>query len=86
VIGFGGQIFDSSTFGRIAALRNYALAEEIELLIEVDGGLTTEIIPQCLVNGSQLLAGWSIIRGQDKNELRDKIRHVNSIIGQVTGY
>jgi ribulose-phosphate 3-epimerase len=85
IIGFGGQIFDSGTFRRIAALRNYASAEEIELLIEVDGGLTTEIIPQCLVNGAQLLAGWSIIKGQDMKDLRRKIRYVNSIIEQVIG-
>ncbi|MBT6036085.1 MAG: hypothetical protein HOH18_06365, partial [Kordiimonadaceae bacterium] len=85
-IGFGGQIFDSGTFSRIATLHNYARAENLELLIEVDGGLTTETIPQCLVNGAQLLAGWSIIRGKDMDELREKVQYVNSIIEQVTGH
>lgn len=78
-IGFGGQIFDLSTLNRIAELRNFSLKKEIPLLIEVDGGLTTDIMLECLFNGAQLFAGWSIIRGKD-TEFRNKIQYVNNII------
>ena len=83
-IGFGGQIFDSGTFGRMASLRNFALSEKFTLLIEVDGGLTADNLSQCLINGSQLFAGWSIIRGNNTDELRMKIRHINAIIARTT--
>tara|TARA_Y100001960_G_scaffold332843_1_gene435124 strand:+ start:1955 stop:5839 length:3885 start_codon:yes stop_codon:yes gene_type:complete len=83
-IGFGGQVFDKTTLARILAIQQFALANSRSMLIEVDGGLTIDILPHCLRSGAQLFAGWSIVRSSSIGGLRQNLRNVKSIIEQVT--
>ena len=81
---FGGQVFDTATLGRISAIQQFALANGRSMLIEVDGGLTMDILPHCLRSGAQLSAGWSIVRAESIDGLRQNLRKVKSIIEQAT--
>lgn len=61
--GFGGQPFDPNTPDRIAALRRLVPADT---LLEVDGGLNADTIPQCATAGAQLfVVGSAIFRQPD---------------------
>ncbi|MEL0097871.1 MAG: hypothetical protein VW875_18695, partial [Planctomycetaceae bacterium] len=79
-VGFGGQIFDMSTLHRISAIRQFALRQQKPLLLEVDGGLTLEVLRHCSRAGAQMFAGWSIIRSTDNSELRRNIQNVQRLL------
>jgi ribulose-phosphate 3-epimerase len=62
--GFGGQSFMSSQIKKIERLR--AMIDETgrDILLEVDGGVTAEIAPQCVAAGATaLVAGTAVFRG-----------------------
>lgn len=58
--GFGGQEFDPTALSKMEALRT---AGDDSLLIEVDGGVNTETIQDCVRAGADLLVTGSAITG-----------------------
>ncbi|MCL2596708.1 MAG: ribulose-phosphate 3-epimerase [Paludibacter sp.] len=64
--GFGGQKFMTETFDRIAQLQEIALQQNADFLIEIDGGIDTEIAKELFnVNVNVIVAGSSIFNSQN---------------------
>lgn len=79
-VGYGGQIFDMSSLKRISALHQFSIRDNYPFLIEVDGGLTNEIIPLCRHAGGQIFSGWSIIKAETASVLKENIQHIHAMI------
>ena len=64
--GFGGQKFIEKTYDKVRELRSMADEAGVELLIEIDGGVTTENASALLEAGADVLvAGSSVFRAAD---------------------
>lgn len=64
--GFGGQKFIEKTYDKVRELRSMAEEAGVELLIEIDGGVTTENASALLEAGADVLvAGSSVFRAAD---------------------
>ena len=64
--GFGGQKLISDTLPKIKALREYAISKDIELDIEVDGGIGTDNLKLLTSAGANVIvAGSAIFRAAD---------------------
>ncbi|MEO7278183.1 MAG: ribulose-phosphate 3-epimerase [Sphingomicrobium sp.] len=62
--GFGGQKFIASQLRKIEAIANRIAKESLDVLIEVDGGIDSEIAPQAIAAGANILvAGTAAFRG-----------------------
>ena len=62
--GFGGQKFISSQLRKIEAIANRIAKENLEVLIEVDGGIDPETAPLAVNAGADVLvAGTAVFRG-----------------------
>jgi len=62
--GFGGQSFIASQLRKIERLRGMIDAAGLEVIIEVDGGVTSETAPQCVAAGADaLVAGSAVFKG-----------------------
>lgn len=60
--GFGGQKFLHAQLEKIKSLRT--LFGRREILIEVDGGVTSETAPECIAAGADVLVAGSAVFGQ----------------------
>ena len=58
-VGRGGQLFRTEAIEKIRQVREWAEKMNYKITIEVDGGLSDEVIPQCIRQGAEYLAGWS---------------------------
>ncbi len=64
--GFGGQAFIPESAQRISDIRKEASAQNLSLLIEVDGGINNETAAICIKAGADVLvAGSSIFGAED---------------------
>jgi ribulose-phosphate 3-epimerase len=62
--GFGGQSFMHSQLGKVTRLRQMIDRAGLDILIEVDGGVTAKTAPLCLAAGADaLVAGTAVFRG-----------------------
>ena len=62
--GFGGQKFISSQLRKIEAIGNRIAKENLEVLVEVDGGIDPETAPLAVNAGANaLVAGTAVFRG-----------------------
>ncbi|WP_309088433.1 ribulose-phosphate 3-epimerase [Phenylobacterium sp.] len=62
--GFGGQSFISSQLRKVERLRRMIDQAGLDILLEVDGGVTPETAPQCIAAGATaLVAGSAVFRG-----------------------
>ena len=62
--GFGGQSFITSQLRKIEAIANRVAKENLDVLIEVDGGIDAETAPQAVAAGAGVLvAGTAAFRG-----------------------
>ena len=62
--GFGGQSFLSSQLKKIETLRRMIEASGHDIILEVDGGVTSQTAPQCIAAGATaLVAGTAVFRG-----------------------
>tara|TARA_Y100000389_G_C17465546_1_gene525174 strand:+ start:140 stop:3949 length:3810 start_codon:yes stop_codon:yes gene_type:complete len=68
-IGYGGQFFNKSIIPKIKNTINFLKKNNHKVKIEVDGGLTTEVIDQLNDVGVDYYAGWSIVKGGNLNEI-----------------
>jgi ribulose-phosphate 3-epimerase len=64
--GFGGQSFIPQTYRKIEALREMIDDQGLDVMIEVDGGVTLENAPQLVAAGADaLVAGSTVYRSAD---------------------
>jgi ribulose-phosphate 3-epimerase len=65
--GFGGQKFITSQLKKIEAIANRIAKENLNVLLEVDGGVDPETAPQAVAAGANVLvAGTAAFRGGPK--------------------
>jgi pentose-5-phosphate-3-epimerase len=79
-VGYGGQIFQFNTLGRISALHDFVMELGRDFLIECDGGLTLETARLCKNAGSQIFAGWSIVKAPTLNEISGKVEVLKQVL------
>jgi len=79
-VGFGGQIFNTSSLQKIQMVRQFSDEHKLDIQIEVDGGLTKDNIRACLLAGSNYFAGWSIIKPDEKTTMGNKLSKVLQIL------
>jgi ribulose-phosphate 3-epimerase len=73
--GFGGQPFLTHVLPTIAAVRRMAGDRELDLWIQVDGGVTEDTAVQCVEAGANVLvAGSSVFGAADPAEAARRIR------------
>ena len=66
--GFGGQKFISSQLRKIEAIARRIAKENLDVLVEVDGGIDAETAPQAVSAGANVLvAGSATFRGGPKH-------------------
>ncbi len=78
--GFGGQKFIEQTYKKIAKLRELALNNNHNLLIEVDGGVTIENAPKLFAEGADVLVAGNTVFGAT-----DPIRMIESLKNTKNG-
>jgi len=62
--GFGGQSFMESQLGKVSRLRHMIDRAGLDILVEVDGGVTAKTAPMCLAAGADaLVAGTAVFQG-----------------------
>ncbi|MFN3584458.1 ribulose-phosphate 3-epimerase [Phenylobacterium sp.] len=62
--GFGGQSFIASQLRKIERLRTMIDAAGLDVILEVDGGVTPETAPKCIAAGATaLVAGSAVFKG-----------------------
>ncbi|CAN5496239.1 ribulose-phosphate 3-epimerase [soil metagenome] len=62
--GFGGQSFIPGQLRKVEALRNLVDKAGLDIIIEVDGGVTPATAPQCVAAGATaLVAGSAVFKG-----------------------
>lgn len=67
--GWGGQAFIPSSLGKIRDLRSHLDSRKLDVLIEVDGGITAETGPQCVKAGARaLVAGSHVFGSPDRRQ------------------
>ena len=75
--GFGGQLFQLSTFDKIAKLHQRIQQIDRPLDIAVDGGVTAEIAPFAIRQGATILvSGTAIFGSQQPEAIIDRLRTV----------
>ena len=63
--GFGGQPFLPHVLPTIAAVRRIAAGRDLDLWIQVDGGVTEDTAVQCVEAGANVLVAGSAVFGAD---------------------
>jgi ribulose-phosphate 3-epimerase len=67
--GFGGQKFIESMLGKIATLRSWIDERELDVTLEVDGGIGPETIGRAARAGAELfVAGTAVFGARDRGE------------------
>ncbi len=75
--GFGGQPFLTHVLPTISAVRRMAGARDLDLWIQVDGGVTEDTAVQCVEAGANVLvAGSSVFGADDPAEAARRIRAI----------
>jgi ribulose-phosphate 3-epimerase len=76
--GFGGQKFITSQLKKIEAIANRIAKENLDIRLEVDGGIDRETAPQAVNSGANVLvAGTAVFRG-GPSAYADNIRALRS--------
>lgn len=79
--GFGGQAFIRSQLSKIAALRQLIDASGRDIILQIDGGITTQTAPEVLAAGATcLIAGTAVYGAPDYRTAIDAIRHSSSAV------
>jgi ribulose-phosphate 3-epimerase len=73
--GFGGQKLIPETVAKVSQIRAELRARELELMVQVDGGVTEENIAELARAGANsFVAGSSVFKSLDRNAQIDKLR------------
>jgi len=65
--GFGGQSFMTSQLGKVARLRDMIDRAGLNILVEVDGGVTAKTAPLCLAAGADALVAGTAVFSKGPN-------------------
>ncbi len=63
--GFGGQKFIPDVLSKVRAIRKYIAAEDLKLLVEIDGGINADTIEQAAEAGVDCFVAGSAVYGAD---------------------
>ena len=75
--GFGGQPFLDLCLPKIKRARRIASAQELELRIQVDGGVSAETIERCAVAGADVfVAGSAVYSAADPDQMVRELRRL----------
>lgn len=75
--GFGGQSFIENTYNKIKSLKEMAIELNPELIIEVDGGVTSENAAQLSAAGANaLVAGSFVFKSNDQPKTIKNLKEV----------
>lgn len=72
--GFGGQSFDENAPSRIKQLKEELVRRNLNVLIEVDGGVNQETGLLCKRSGVDVLVAGSYLFG--KEDIKDRVKHL----------
>lgn len=76
--GFGGQSFFSHTFEKISALKSLIASKNLNVLIEVDGGVDLQNAAKLVNSGVDILvAGNSIFTSADPRATIHQLKHIS---------
>ena len=75
--GEGGQGFILETTNKIKQLKEYLVQNNLDLDIEVDGGINDETAKLAIESGADIIvAGSYIINAENKKEAIEKIKNI----------
>lgn len=75
--GFGGQKFIENTYAKIKKLRSMAVAQDTDLLIEIDGGVSKNNALALLKAGADVLvAGNAVFAAEDPIEMISELKKI----------
>jgi ribulose-phosphate 3-epimerase len=75
--GFGGQKFLDLCLPKIKRARRIARAQELELRIQVDGGVSAETIERCAIAGADVfVAGSAVYSAEDPDQVVKELREL----------
>ena len=69
--GFGGQSFIPATLDKLARLREMITAKNLNIDIQVDGGINVETAPEVIKHGANILVAGSAVYGS--KDIKDTI-------------
>ncbi len=67
--GFGGQDFIAATLNKVRELRARIDAQQLDCLLQVDGGINTKTAPLAVEAGADILVAGSAVFGQPRPEM-----------------
>ena len=78
--GFGGQRFLDLCLPKIKRARRIASAQELELRIQVDGGVSSETIERCAIAGADVfVAGSAVYSAEDPDQMVKDLRELATV-------
>ena len=73
--GFGGQAFMADMLPKIREARRLADAADVDIWVQVDGGIGLDSIEQCAAAGADVfVAGSAVYRADDPAEMIERLR------------
>ena len=73
--GKGGQVFLTDMLEKIKKLKNYVVEQNLDLDIEVDGGINLKTAPSVKQAGANILvSGTAIIKANDFKVIIDELK------------
>ncbi len=73
--GFGGQSFIPQTIEKIKILRRMITEKNLNVLIEIDGGVTLENAPSIIAAGADVLvAGNTVLKSANPSQTIDALK------------
>ena len=79
-LGYGGQLFNYSILSNIVKAQNFFKKRNLSCDFEIDGGLTLEVIKTLKNYNIKYYSGWSIISGENIQQISKKLEKVVKII------
>ena len=73
--GFGGQSFMPQTLAKVQQVRRLVDTSDVDVWVQVDGGVDLENIEQCAAAGADIfVAGSAVFRAADPMEMIERLR------------
>jgi ribulose-phosphate 3-epimerase len=73
--GFGGQAFMADMLGKVQQARRMADSADVDIWVQVDGGIGLDSIEQCAAAGADVfVAGSAVYRADDPAVMIERLR------------
>ena len=77
--GKSGQKFIEATHEKVNELKNYIISENLNVKIEVDGGVNTDNFMQLYLNGTDIIVmGNAVYKAENRAEFIQKIKEISA--------